>query len=107
MDFAGFRAIRDVASFLGRNNAKTSLPDECSNLRADICRIAWRSDLHKQHGPDCRDPPEQASGNKIGRIQAGRDSPVLSGRLSAKDMQKFRAMIDQALQKINAVQSGK
>lgn len=40
-------------------------------------------------------------------IQAGRDSPVLSGRLSAKDVQKFRALIDQAAQKVKAIESGK
>jgi hypothetical protein len=40
-------------------------------------------------------------------IQAGRDSPVLSGRLSVKDMQKLRAIVEQAQQKINAIQSGK
>jgi hypothetical protein len=40
-------------------------------------------------------------------VQAGRDSPVLSGRLSAKDMQKLRAMVEQAQQKISTIQSGK
>lgn len=40
-------------------------------------------------------------------VQAGRDSPVLSGRLSAKDMQKLRSMIEQALQKIRVIGPGK
>jgi len=40
-------------------------------------------------------------------IQAGRDLPVVSGRLSAKDMSKFRAMIEQAAQKISSIASGK
>jgi hypothetical protein len=46
-------------------------------------------------------------GKQFFTIQVGRDSPVLSGRLNVKDIQKLRAMIEQAAQKISAVQSGK